>query len=249
VIRIAAAAGFVLFAATLWSGCSVLVSEKAPPDPIQISAPTLVEVDPYVDAAAPKPTRYLSPARARLVVRRAALEILVPSCDDDPKGRGIAVGPHTLVAHRDVIEGGGWVRVFAANRESTAVGPGSAYRVGDLAVTRVARAVPHALRAVRSVGSGASVVVVTERNGKFRMLPGVLVDGVPGSAYGVRTKVFRVTSDVREGDAGPVLDANGRVVAVLFGVDPKTTLGLALPVAALAGRGPARVLEALDSCD
>jgi hypothetical protein len=148
-----------------------------------------------------------------------------------------------------VIEGGGWVRVFAANRQSTAVGAGSAYRLGDLAVVRVARAIPRSLPPAGSVGSGASVVVVTERNGKLRMLPGVLVDGVPGAPYGVRTKVFRVTSAVREGDVGPVLDAKGRVAAVVFAVDPKTTLGLALPISALRGHGPARVLEALDACD
>ena len=81
------------------------------------------------------------------------------------------------------------------------------------------------------------------------MLPGVVVDSVPGAPYGARTKVLRLTSAVREGDVGPVLDAKGRIVAVVFAVDPRTTLGLAIPVSALRGRAAARVGEALDACD
>ena len=61
--------------------------------------------------------------------------------------------------------------------------------------------------------------------------------------------MLRLTSDVREGDAGPVLDAKGRLVAVVYGVDERTTLGLAIPAAALRGRAAARTLEALDACD
>ncbi len=90
--------------------------------------------------------------------------------------------------------------------------------------------------------------MVAERRGKLRMLPGVVVDAVPGARYGARTKVLRVTSAVREGDTGPVLDAKGRIVAVVFAVDPRTTLGLAIPVAALRGRGAVRTLEALPAC-
>jgi len=141
------------------------------------------------------------------------------------------------------------VRVSAANRRSTAVGPASAYRVGDLGVARVARTLPRRLRLRESVAAGASVVVVAERGDKLRMLPGVVVDSVKGAPYGARTKVLRVTSDVREGDAGPVLDAKGRIVAVVFAVDARTTLGLALPVSALRGRAPARTLEAQPSCN
>lgn len=247
--RLLAGLGVVVVAALLLSGCSVLVSEQAPAEPTQISAPALVGLDPYVEALAPATYRSLTARRARRLAQKAAVGILIPSCDDEPKGRGFAVDAHTLVAHRDVIEGGGWVRVFAANRRSTAVGPGSAYRVGDLGVIRVARAVPRRLVPSRSVGSGASVVVVAERDDKLRMLPGVVVDSVSGAPFGVSTKVLRVTSAVRQGDAGPVVDAKGRVVGVVFAVDERTTLGLALPVSALRGRTLARVAEARDACD
>jgi hypothetical protein len=246
--RLLAGLGVVVVATLLLTGCSVLVTKEAPAEPIQISAPPLVGVDPYVEALAPAPYRSLTPTRARRLVQRAALRILIPSCDDEPQGRGFAVDAHTLVAHRDVIEGSGWVRVFAANRRSTAVGAGSAYRLGELGVVRVARAVPRRLVPARTVAAGASVVVVAERNDKLRMLPGVVVDSVPGARYGVRTKVLRVTSAIRDGDAGPVIDAKGRVVGVVFAVDERTTLGLALPISALRGRAVARSLGARDAC-
>ena len=93
------------------------------------------------------------------------------------------------------------------------------------------------------------MVVVVERRGKLRMLPGVIVDSVPGAPYGAKTKVLRVTSAIQEGDAGPVLDAKGRIVGAVFGVDEGTGLGVAIPAAALRGRAAGRTLETLDSCD
>jgi len=244
----AAALGLTLVLTTLLAGCGIVVTDEAPTDVLQISAPALVPEFPEVDALASAPTRTLSLGRARRVARQAALEILIPSCDDEPKGRGFAVDAHTLVAHHDVLPGAGFLRVWAANRRSTAVGAASAYRVGDLGVARVARALPRRLPLAVSVASGASVVVVTERDGKLRMLPGVVVDSVKGAPYGARTKVLRVTSAVREGDVGPVLDAKGRIVGVAFAVDPRTTLGVAFPVSALRGRAATRVGEALDAC-
>ena len=248
VIR-AAALGLTLFLTILLAGCGLVVTDAAPTDVVQVSAPGLVEPFPEVEAFSPAPARTLSLGRRGRVARRAALQVLIPACDDDDTARGFALGPHTLVAHRDLVEGDGWVRVWTANRRSTAVGAASAYRVGELGVARVARPLPRRLPLALTVASGASVVVVAERGGKLRMLPGVVVDSVPGAPFGARTKVVRVTSDVREGDAGPVLDAKGRIVGVVFGVDSRTTLGLAVPVAALRGRSVGRALEALEPCD
>ena len=245
----AAALGLTLAVTVLLTGCGIIVTDEAPTGDIQLSAPALLSPFPEVEALAPAPTRTLSLGQARRVARRAALGIRIPSCDDDFEGRGFALDSRTLIAPREVLPGGGWVRVSTANRRSTAVGAASAYRVRELGVAHVARPAPRRLSVGRSVAAGASVVVVIERDGKLRMLPGVVVDSVPGARHGARTEVLRVTSAVREGDVGPVLDAKGRIVAALFGVDPRTTLGLAIPAAALRGRAAARTLEALPACD
>ena len=94
------------------------------------------------------------------------------------------------------------------------------------------------------------MVVVVERNGKLRMLPGVIVDSVPGAPYGAKTKVLRVTSAVQEGDAGPVLDAKGRIVGAVFGVDDRTGLGVAIPARrAPRPRGRDARSRRCESCD
>jgi hypothetical protein len=248
VIR-AAALALTLVVTVLLTGCGIVVTDKAPTDVLRVSAPGLLQPFPEVEAFAPAPTRTLPLGRARQVAKRTALGVLIPACDDDSRGRGFALDSHTLIAHREVLPGAGWARVWTANGRSAALGAASAYRIGELGVAHVARRVPRKLRLGRSIAAGASVVVVTERNGKLRMLPGEVVDSVPGTPYGARTKVLRVTSAVREGDSGPVLDANGRIVAALFGVDPRTTLGVAIPVTVLRGRATARTLEALDACD
>ncbi len=240
--------GLALVVTFLLTACGVVVTDEAPTDDLQLSAPALVEAYPEVEALAPAPTRTLSLAHARRVARRSALRIGIPACDDDSTGRGFALDSHTLIAHRELLPGAGWVRVWQAGGRSTAVGAANAYRVGDLAVASVTRRLPRKLTAGRGIATGASVVVVVERSGKLRMLPGIVADAVPGARYGARTKVLRVTSAVREGDTGPMLDAKGRVVAVVFTVDPRTTLGLAIPVAALRGRAVARTLEALPAC-
>lgn len=243
-----AALGLALVVTFLLTACGVVVTDAAPTDDLRVSAPALVEPFPEVEALAPAPTRTLSLGRARKVARRAVLQVRIPSCDDDAVGRGFAIDAHTLIAPRDLVEGGGWVRVETANRRSTAVGAASAYRAGELGVARVTRRLPRTLRVGSGVAAGASVVVVAERGGKLRMLPGVVVDAVKGAPHGARTKVLRLTAAVREGDTGPVLDANGRVVAALFAVEPRTTLGLAIPVSALRGRAAARTLETLSAC-
>ena len=245
----AVALGLTLVVTVLLTGCGIVVTDEAPTDILRASAPALLSIFPEVDALAPAPTRTLSLGRARRMAQRAALQIRIPACDDDNLGRGFALDAHTLIAHRDALPGAGWVRVETANRRSTAVGAASAYRIGELGVARVARRLPRRLPLASSIAAGASVVVVTERDGKLRMLPGVVVDSVPGAPYFARTKVLRLTSAVREGDIGPVLDAKGRLMAVAFAVDPRTTMGVAISVSALRGRAATRGIEALSACN
>jgi hypothetical protein len=247
VIR-AAALGLTLVVTILLTSCGLLVTDEVPIGAVQASAPALVPTFPEVDALVPPATRSLSAAGAIRLARRAALQVRIPACDDDALGRGFALDAHTLVAHRDAVPGGGWVRVQTGNGRSTAVGSANAYRLGDLGVVRVARPLPRAARGT-TVDAGAWVVAVVERNGKLRALPGVVVDSVPGARFDARTNVLRITSEVRDDDAGVLLDARGRIVGAVFGIDPKTTFGVALPAAALRGRPAAAGLEALDACD
>ena len=140
----AVALGLALVVTVLLTGCGIIVTDEAPTVDIRASAPTLLSTFPEVEELVPASTRTISLGKARRLVRNTALEIRIPACDDDPLGRGFALDAHTLVAHRDAVPGGGWVRV-AANRRSTAVGAATAYRLGDLGVIQVARRLPRSL--------------------------------------------------------------------------------------------------------
>ena len=245
----AAVLGLTLVVTILLTGCGIVVTDEAPTGVVTASAPALLSTFPEVEGLVPASNRTLSLGKARRLARKTALEIRIPACDDDPLGRGFALDAHTLVANRDAVPGAGWVRVETANHRSTAVGAASAYRVGELGVIQVARRLPGSLGSNSNVGAGASVVVVTERDGKLRLLPGVIVDSVSGAPFGAKTKVLRLSSAVQDGDAGPVLDARGRIVGAVFGVDEGTSLGLAVPVGALRGRAAGRTVDALDACD
>ena len=126
----AAALGLTFVVIILLTGCGILTTDEAPTDIVRASAPALLPAFPEVEALVPAAARALGSAKARKIAKRAALGIRIPACDDDPLGRGFAVDAHTLVAHRDALPGGGWVRVWTTNRGSKAVGAGSAYRVG-----------------------------------------------------------------------------------------------------------------------
>jgi len=245
----AVALGLALVVTVLLTGCGVIVTDEAPTGDIRASAPALLSAFPEVEELVPASAQTISVGKARRLARKAALELRIPACDDDPLGRGFALDAHTLVANRDAVPGGGWARVETTNRRSTAVGAATAYRLGELGVIHVARRLPRSLGSDTKVGAGSTVVVVTERTGKLRLLPGVVVDSVAGAPFGVRTKVLRLSAAVQDGDAGPVLDAKGRIVGAVFGVDEGTSLGLAVPVSALRGRAARRTVEALDACD
>ncbi len=245
----AVALGLALVVTVLLTGGGIIVTDEAPTGDIRASAPALVSTFPEVEELVPASTRTISSRKARRLVRRTALEIRSPACDDDPLGRGFALDAHTLIADRDAVPGSGWVRVETASHRSTAVGAATAYRLGDLGVIQVARRLPRSLESDPNVGAGASVVVVTERDGKLRLLPGVIVDSVSGAPFGAKTKVLRLSSAVQDGDAGPVLDARGRIVGAVFGVEEQTSLGLAIPASALRGHAVRRTVGLLDACD
>lgn len=70
--------------------------------------------------------------------------------------------------------------------------------------------------------------------GELRLLPGVVVDHVEGSKFGVPGSVIRLNAKVRPGNSGgPLLDRDGTIVGVIFAREIATGLALAIPVATL----------------
>jgi hypothetical protein len=75
----------------------------------------------------------------------------------------------------------------------------------------------------------------------------VVVDRVPRAPFGVRGRVLRLSSALREDEpGGPVLDPKGRIVAVAFAVDPSTGLAVTVPLSTLRSLVASRALETLE---
>jgi serine protease DegQ len=239
-----------LAALVLVPGCGLVVVSKAPGGEVRLEAPSLVEVDPAVEA---KTTGIVnvSLARAGLHARRAALRIRNAGCDGVRSGSGFALGAKLLIADREVIPGAGALRVASRAGAPKKVAASRVYRLGEFGIAQVEDRLPRTGATEASAGSGASVAVVGyPLSATPRLLPGVVVDTVAGAPFGVNGRVMRLTSTLRHGEpGGPVIDAKGRIVAVAFTTDPGTGLAIAAPIGTLRSLVAARSLEALPPCD
>ena len=241
------AVGLVAF--SLIPGCGLVVVDKPPSGQVRLDAPPLVEVDPGVEARATA-LATVSPGRARRQVRRGALRIRNTACDGIPTGSGFALDSKILIAQRDVLPGGGALKVAPRNGRARTLEAAQVYRLGEFGIARVERRLPQMLPLGRNVALGASVAVVGyPLSAEPRLVPGVVVDSVAGAPFGVRGRVMRLTSTLRHDEpGGPVIDARGRIVAVAFATDPRTGFAVAVPIRTLRSLVAARSLEALPSC-
>ena len=237
-------------ATLLLAGCGSLVAEEPPSEPLRAPVPRLVELDPEArrEATAPIPT--LARDSAERKARRGTLRVRNTACDGVSTGSGFALDAHTLVTNRHVLAGASLLEVSTWSGRTLEVGSASVSRLGDLGIARVARRMPQTLPLGGAARPGASVTAVGyPLGGELRLLPGVLVDRVPGAPFGIPGEVMRLTTKVQPGNSGgPVLDAQGRVVGVVFAIELATDLALAIPVSTLRRVVAGRDLEPLPPC-
>ncbi len=234
----------------LIGGSGLVVVDRAPGSDVRLAAPALVEVDQAVEARRAT-IAAVAPARAKRELRGGLLRIRNAACDGVRSGAGLALDPTILVAHRDVLPGGARVNVAARHAHAKALDAVQVYRLGEFGIARVDGRLPRLLPLAPKTASGASVAVIRyPLTPKPRLLPGVVVDTVSGTPFGVRGPVLRLTSELGHDEAGgPVVDAKGRVVALAFTSDPRTGLAVAVPVATLRALVAKRSLEPLPRCD
>jgi S1-C subfamily serine protease len=70
---------------------------------------------------------------------------------------------------------------------------------------------------------------------QITVVPGQIIDYIDGSGLGVSGTVMRVTNAIQPGNSGgPLLDANGQVVGVVFAIQTSNHDGLVIPVSTLS---------------
>jgi S1-C subfamily serine protease len=246
VLRTSAIAVAVLVVA----GCGGVVAEAPPDDPLRAPVPHLVELDPDVRSqfSATIPTLARDSAERR--ARRGTLRVRNTACDGVYTGSGFALDAHTLVTNRHVLAGASLLELSTWDGRTLPVESAFVSRLGDLGIAHVERRLPQVLVLGDKVPAGSSVTAVGyPLGGELRLLPGVLVDEVPGARFGIPGRVMRLTTAVQHGNSGgPVLDAKGRVVGVVFAIELRTRLALAIPVATLRHLVATRDLAPLPPC-
>lgn len=167
--------------------------------------------------------------------RQATLRIRARTCFGVGTGSGFAVAEDLLVTNRHVVEGADALQVSSWDGQSHEVEISGIALTDDLAVVQVRGQLPVTLELHQPPRQGDEVVAVGyPLGGELTFTSGRVLGQIDLSVFGEQTPSIRVSNQIRPGNSGgPLLDAQARVVGVVFAVDTRTGDGLAIPVDAL----------------
>jgi len=174
-----------------------------------------------------------------------ALRVNVDTCDGSGSGSGF-VGPDgTVITNRHVVDGATSISVETAAGERWEVTTAETAVAADLARLRVPGTghPPVAGVAPADARSGTSVRVIGfPRGGPVAATVGRVVDVTDGERdLGGAPRTQRISAVVEPGNSGgPLLDADGHVVGIVYAVELATGHGLVIPASeiksAMSGR-------------
>lgn len=223
---------FVLIA----SGCT-LVAEK-PPETVRLKdPPPIIRADPDAARLAQVKPATLARDGAERAARTMTVRVRNTGCQGVATGSGFALDRHTLVTNRHVLAGADELELGTWDGKSLNVSSASVGRLVDLGVVSTAATLPGVGRyGVRPRDGDDVAVVGYPLGGPLTITKGTVVDRVDGGKFEVPGEVMRMTALVQPGNSGgPVLDAKGRIVGVVFAIEIGTRLALAIPVDTLRG--------------
>jgi S1-C subfamily serine protease len=216
-VRRAAAVLLAAVLVVLGAGC------VAPPD------------DPPVDASILDEPATVDP-------RTYTVRIRSQTCEGLGVGSGFLIDESTIVTNRHVVEGAEVLEVETSEGQMLSVDVASQALLADLAVVRLADAMevessvrataelaprnPEPGDAIRAVGyPGGGALTVSE---------GTVEDFEADPRLGNLSKVIRSDVEVEPGSSGgPVVDADDRVVGVVYAIEVDTERSLIVPVETL----------------
>jgi S1-C subfamily serine protease len=222
----------VLLLAGVSTGCA---AESPPPEAKRPPLPILVEPDPEIATLAGVKPPAIALESAERQARRLTLRVRNIGCEGIATGSGWALSSHLLVTNRHVLAGADQLELNTWNGEDLQIDAAKVGRLADLGIVHVSSRLPQVGKLGGKVVSGDRVTAVGyPEGGELRMLPGVVVDHVEGSKFGVPRSVIRLNAKVRPGNSGgPLLDRDGKIVGVIFAREIATGLALAIPVTTL----------------
>src|ERR671914_1293760 len=197
-----------------------------------ITVPELDRVAADVPAAVRAKTPVLARDSAERKARTLTVRIRNVSCEGVGTGSGFALSDHVLVTNRHVLAGADTLEVSTWDGKTLSVGTARVGVLGDLGVAVVGGKLPRAGAYGPAPANRAPVTVVGyPRGGPLTLSQGTVIDRVDGGKFDVEGAVLRLTATVVPGNSGgPVLDSEGRVVAIVYAIETATGFGLAIPV-------------------
>jgi len=166
------------------------------------------------------------------VAREATLRVRSIGCTAAGLGTGSAfvIDGNTLVTNRHVAEGTREIQLSTWDGRDFKVSVGSISHINDLAVLRIQETVKETFTRGPSAEEGQTVHAVGYPLGDaWTLTSGEIYDIVDGDEYGETGKVIRMTAGVQPGNSGgPLLDDEGRVVGIVFAMDTRNGLALAI---------------------
>lgn len=189
-------------------------------------------------------------------VERRVLEMTVRvrslGCEQFGLGSGFLLREGVVVTNRHVIEQPREVTISTWDGRSLPAEVDGLAQDTDLALLRLddARSLPVAELRTDPVRRGERVLAVGyPGGGPATVSPGRVIGTTDGTVLGEPAQVIRVEVAITQGSSGgPLVDARGRVVGVMFAIEVDAGVGLAVPVATLLDRLETQAFVAPDPC-
>jgi S1-C subfamily serine protease len=168
--------------------------------------------------------------------RRMTVRVRSRGCGRVGTASAVAVGRRLLVTNRHVIAGADSIELNYWDGTSARARLETVAVADDLALVKVSLRLPAVARlGATDAPEGVSVMVVGYPNGgQQHVARGKLVEYAPLEQHPDASAVMRLSSPIAPGNSGgPVVDASGAVVGVVFGIETATGSGLAVPASAV----------------
>jgi S1-C subfamily serine protease len=220
-----------LLALALVAGASAVLGVGITPSPGAARLPAVATVAPAARGTlASKPQR-LAQDTLRRAAERLTLRVRNISCQGIATGSGFPVDDHTIITNRHVLAGASVLQLNTWDGTSldADVDESSTARLVDIGATKVAARLPDVAELGPDPKPGQRVTAVGyPLGGPLTLSPGRVIRYLDGSslpagiAFG--GPVLQVSSRIKHGNSGgPLLDARGRVVGVIFAGEPGAT--------------------------
>lgn len=171
------------------------------------------------------------------MARESTFRVRTVSQREDVHGVATAIGARLLVTARHVVDGAGPLEVSTWDGRALGVEVLRMADAHDLAVLRTTRPLRHPVAFARHPPRTGEIVRVVgyPLGGEFTAMKGIVIDQLQGPVLGEPSNVLRVKAVVLPGySGGPVLNARGELVGVVYAVGRDTRYALAIPASSVA---------------